>query len=48
LTPELDFSHRARTIGVEAIDGCLSSAQPIGGDPQMLHDPAGHNAQRGS
>jgi len=26
LTPELDFSHRARTIGVEIIDGYLSGA----------------------
>ena len=33
LTPELDFSHRARTIGVETIDGCLSGAQPMGEDP---------------
>ena len=26
LTPEFDFNYRARTIGVETIDGCLSGA----------------------
>jgi len=44
LTPESDFSHRLRTIGIEAIDGCPSGAQSVGEDSQMLHDPMGHNA----
>ena len=45
LTSELDFSYRARTISVEAIDGYLSGTQSVSKDPQMLHDPAGYNAQ---
>jgi len=44
LTPKLDFFHQL-TIGIEAMNGCLSGTQPMDGDPQMLHDLAGYNAQ---
>jgi len=40
LVSELNLSHRVRTIGVEAIDGCLGYTQLVRGDPQMLHDSA--------
>ena len=44
MASEFDLSHRVCIIGVEAIDGSLYGAQSVGGDPQVLHDPAGHNA----
>ena len=44
----LIFFHWARTIGVEVIDGLSEWRLTDGWDPQMLHDPVGHNAQRGS
>jgi len=46
LAPKFDLSHRAHTIGIETIDGSLSGAQLVGGDIQVLNDPAGHNVQR--
>ena len=33
---------------METINGGLGGTQSVSGDPQVLHDPAGHNAQRGS
>jgi len=33
LTFEFDFSHWARTIGIETMDGSLGGAQSVGGDP---------------
>jgi len=48
LTSELNLDHRTRTIGIETIYGRLWNAQSMGGNPQVLHDPAGHNTQRGS
>ena len=45
LPSKFDLSHRARTIGIEAINGRLCSAQSMGGNPYVLHNPAGHNAQ---
>jgi len=47
LTSELDLAHQICTIGIETIYGS-HSAQSMGGNAQVLHDPAGHNAQRGS
>ena len=48
LTSKFDLSHWAHTIGIKTIDGGLSSTQSVGGDPHVLHDPVGHNAQHGS
>jgi len=48
LTLEFDLPHWARTIGIETIDSGLGGAQSVSGDPQVLHDPVRHNAQRGS
>ena len=48
LASEFDLTHRVRTIGIEAINDSLCSAQSMGGNPHVLHDPAGHNAQRES
>jgi len=48
LAPKFDLSHRARTIGVEIIDDSFSGTQSVGGDPQVLHDSTGHNAQHES
>jgi len=45
LTFELDLTHRVHTIGVESIESSLSDAQPMGGNLQVLHDPAGYNTQ---
>jgi len=45
LASELDLSHCSRTIGVEAISGCLACTQPVSGDSNMLHHSVGHNAQ---
>jgi len=48
LTSELDFTHRAHTIGIETINDSLSRAQSVGRDSQVLHEPARHNDQRES
>ena len=48
LTFEFNLSHWACTICVEIVNGSLSGAQSISGDSQVLHDPAGYDAQRGS
>jgi len=47
LASELDFAYWAHTIGVETINSSLSSVHSVGGDSQVLHDPASHNAQHG-
>jgi len=44
---EFDLSHQAFAIGIEAINGSLSGAQSTSENSQVLHDPAGHDAQRG-
>ena len=48
LASEFDLAHRAHAIGIEAINGSLCSAQSMGRNPNVLHDPAGHNTQCGS
>ena len=48
LTSDFDPAHRAHTIGIEAINGSLCSAQSMGGNLYVLHEPVGHNAQHGS
>ena len=48
LTSGFDFPHRARTISIETILWLSEWRLSVVGDPQMLHDPAGHNAQRES
>jgi len=45
---EFDPTHRARIIGIEAINNSLCSAQSMGRNPHVLHDTTGHNAQRKS
>ena len=45
LASKLDLSHRARAIGIEALNGSLCSAQSMGKNPYVLHNPVGHNAQ---
>jgi len=45
LTSEFDLARRARTIGIEALNGSLCSAQSMGKNPYVLHNPVGHNAQ---
>jgi len=45
---EFDFFHQMCTISVEAVNGSFSGAQSMRGDSQVLHDPAEHDAQRGS
>ena len=48
LTFEFNLSHWARTIGVDVVNGSLSGTQLVSRDSQVLHDPAGHDAQRES
>jgi len=48
LASEFDLAHRTRTISIKAINGSLCSAQFIGENTYVLHDPSGHNAQHGS
>jgi len=43
-----NLSYWARTFGVETVNGSLSGTQSVSGDSQVLHDPVGHDAQRGS
>jgi len=45
LTSEFDLDNRMRTISIEVINNSLCIAQSMGGNPYMLHDLAGHNAQ---
>ena len=47
LTFKFDLPYWARTIGIETINSGLVGAQSVSGDPQVLHDSARHNAQRG-
>ena len=41
LASKLDLSHRARAIGIEAIDDNLDGAQSMSENPQLLHDLVG-------
>jgi len=45
LASKLDLPHQSYPIGIKAIDGCPGRTQSVSGDPQMLHNSAGHNAQ---